>query len=50
MVGSFGEVYVMDWGLARVLDREDAHDLRYAPMLEPVDAFARRFCDGLDDA
>src|SRR5262245_34819644 len=28
MVGSFGEVYVMDWGLARVLGREDRHDLR----------------------
>jgi len=28
MVGRFGETYVMDWGLARVLDREDSHDLR----------------------
>jgi hypothetical protein len=28
MVGGFGEVYVMDWGLARVLGRTDAHDLR----------------------
>lgn len=28
MVGKFGEVYVMDWGLARVLGREDAHDMR----------------------
>ncbi len=28
MVGKFGEVYVMDWGLARVLGRADAHDLR----------------------
>ncbi len=26
MVGSFGEVYVMDWGLARVVGREDLHD------------------------
>lgn len=28
MVGRYGEVYVMDWGLARILDREDRHDLR----------------------
>jgi len=30
MVGNFGEVYVMDWGLSRVLHREDLHDLRLA--------------------
>jgi serine/threonine protein kinase/tetratricopeptide (TPR) repeat protein len=28
MVGRFGEVYVMDWGLARVLGRTDRRDLR----------------------
>ncbi|HZN57638.1 MAG TPA: serine/threonine-protein kinase, partial [Planctomycetota bacterium] len=28
MVGRFGEVYVMDWGLARVLGRADRRDLR----------------------
>ncbi len=28
MVGRFGEVYVMDWGLARVLDAEDRRDIR----------------------
>lgn len=28
MVGRFGEVYVMDWGLARVMGREDKKDLR----------------------
>jgi len=28
MVGRHGEVYVMDWGLARVLGRPDLHDLR----------------------
>jgi len=28
MVGNFGEVYVMDWGLARVIGRADQHDLR----------------------
>jgi serine/threonine protein kinase len=40
MVGRFGEVYVMDWGLARVLGREDKADLRVrrrdAPMLSIV--------------
>ncbi len=28
MVGRFGETYLMDWGLAKVLDRADLHDLR----------------------
>ncbi|HEV8112475.1 MAG TPA: bifunctional serine/threonine-protein kinase/formylglycine-generating enzyme family protein [Planctomycetota bacterium] len=28
MVGRFGEVYVMDWGLARVLGRSDSRDIR----------------------
>ena len=28
MVGRYGEVFVMDWGLARLLDRDDARDLR----------------------
>jgi serine/threonine protein kinase/formylglycine-generating enzyme required for sulfatase activity len=28
MVGRFGEVYVMDWGLAKVLGHQDRHDLR----------------------
>ena len=28
MVGRFGEVYVMDWGLARILGHPDSHDLR----------------------
>ncbi len=28
MVGRFGEVYVMDWGLARVRDHADLHDVR----------------------
>ncbi len=31
MVGNFGEVYVMDWGLARVLGQKDRHDIRIAP-------------------
>lgn len=28
MVGNFGEVYVMDWGLVRIQGRADRHDLR----------------------
>jgi formylglycine-generating enzyme required for sulfatase activity len=28
MVGRFGEVYVMDWGVARVLSKPDLHDRR----------------------
>ncbi|MEM8885896.1 MAG: serine/threonine-protein kinase, partial [Planctomycetota bacterium] len=32
MVGGFGEVYVMDWGLAKVLDAEE--DERYGPPTE----------------
>lgn len=31
MVGRFGEVYVMDWGLAKVLGQADHHDLRIRP-------------------
>lgn len=31
MVGRFGEVYVMDWGLAKVTGRKDLHDLRLSP-------------------
>ncbi len=31
MVGRFGETFVMDWGLARVLDQPDRRDLRIAP-------------------
>jgi len=30
-IGRFGEVYVMDWGLARVLDRERADLVRWGP-------------------
>ncbi len=28
MVGRFGEVYVMDWGVAKAVGKEDTHDLR----------------------
>jgi len=36
MVGGFGELYVMDWGLARVAGEEDAHDLRLRGADEPA--------------
>src|SRR5262245_9031324 len=36
MVGGFGEVYVMDWGLARVLGRADQHDLRLREAETPL--------------
>ena len=32
MVGKYGEVHVMDWGLARVFGREDHKDLRIQPV------------------
>ena len=35
MSGRFGEVYVMDWGLARVMGEEDSHDLRLAKLPDP---------------
>ncbi len=31
MVGRYGEVFVMDWGLARVLGQEDKRDVRIKP-------------------
>jgi len=30
MVGRFGEVFVMDWGLAKITGRKDLHDIRPA--------------------
>ena len=32
MVGKYGETYVMDWGLARVLGKQDHKDLRIQPL------------------
>ncbi|MEE8467747.1 MAG: serine/threonine-protein kinase, partial [Planctomycetota bacterium] len=34
MVGKYGEVYVMDWGLARVAGREDSRDIRLQHSIE----------------
>ena len=42
MVGKFGETYVVDWGLGRIVGREDVHDLRLVdasgeqPLTEPI--------------
>ena len=42
MVGAFGEVYVMDWGLARIEGRTDERDLRLRsepePLAEPLES------------
>ena len=40
MVGRFGETYVMDWGLARVVGRRDSHDLRLKPRNEDASALS----------
>jgi serine/threonine protein kinase len=42
MVGRFGEVYVMDWGLARVRGREDRTDVRIAPEVSTVELQSER--------
>jgi formylglycine-generating enzyme required for sulfatase activity/serine/threonine protein kinase len=47
MVGRFGEVYVMDWGLARVLGSEDTKDIRLrTPELASTLLTPRRERDG----
>ncbi len=52
MVGRFGEVYVMDWGLARVLGRRDAKDVRVRrpeqPLHSRVETYRRRGAGDLD--
>lgn len=45
MVGNFGEVYVMDWGLARVLGQPDAHDMRLAPELARMSVLSTERAD-----
>jgi len=40
MVGRFGETYVMDWGLARVIGRQDSHDIRLKPSPEEITALS----------
>jgi formylglycine-generating enzyme required for sulfatase activity/serine/threonine protein kinase len=52
MVGKFGEVYVMDWGLAKVLGQEDRRDLRIRPEAQhshsQIDSARRRDADSDD--
>ncbi len=52
MVGRFGEVYVMDWGLARVLGRKDRHDVRPRPIAEstPLATDRRDAASSRDDS
>ena len=40
MVGRFGETYVMDWGLARVIGRRDSHDIRLKPSPNEITALS----------
>ncbi len=47
MVGRFGEVYVMDWGLAKVMGRKDMHDLR--PVVDGAETVSRVQTDRQDD-
>ncbi len=44
MVGRFGEVYVMDWGLARVVGQPESHDLR----IDHEDRFAKVHTERVD--
>jgi len=41
MVGHFGEVFAMDWGLAKILDREDAKDIRIREVADPAAGHVR---------
>ncbi len=52
MVGRFGETYVMDWGLAKVLGREDLHNIRprHEPDSSRADGPARHDQDPGDEA
>jgi serine/threonine protein kinase/formylglycine-generating enzyme required for sulfatase activity len=42
MVGRHGEVFVMDWGLAKVLGRTDSKDVRIAPTSSTLVSTERR--------
>ncbi len=48
MVGRFGETYVMDWGLARVVGREDRHDIRVQEPM-PTSTVRTEHRPGTDD-
>lgn len=42
MVGRFGEVIVMDWGLAKVVGKEDLHDIRFRADAEATSEIVSR--------
>ncbi|MGK0303894.1 MAG: serine/threonine protein kinase, partial [Planctomycetota bacterium] len=54
MVGRFGEVYVMDWGLAKVTGQEDRRDVRIRPdgasSLSRIDSVRKRDSDSDEGA
>ena len=50
MVGRFGEVYVMDWGLAKVLDAEKVRIAGKEPNIERVSSDRREALDDSSDS
>jgi hypothetical protein len=50
MVGRFGEVYVMDWGLAKVLGHEDERDLRIQDERTGLRSRRRELGEGSEDS
>jgi len=52
MVGRYGEVHVMDWGLARVMGQEDRRDLRISeqPAVSQVITERSKHADGSADS
>ncbi|MGB0578500.1 MAG: serine/threonine-protein kinase [Limisphaerales bacterium] len=46
MVGAFGEVLVMDWGLAKIISAEDFGTLPEEPKIDSSDASAPTVVDG----
>ncbi len=49
MVGRFGETYVMDWGLARVLGQKDSKNIRIRASTEPSSRIVQTDIDDARD-